>query len=286
LIDEYQDISMQRLKLIKKILERNPNSKLFCVGDDWQSIMGFSGSNLDFFVNFKNYFDNPAISKICTNYRSIKSIVDAGTELIRKNKSCQIQKPTLSNHQEIRPITVLRSPHKVEYEQNYYRQIAEDCLGRINGYLKRGYAPGEILILSRYMRTQVGGKTNFLPVPQAFIEKARKMGVKVAFDDADTSSRIRLLTVHKCKGLEAKVVFVLNVVKGTFGFPCEIEDLSILEPARLNYPKQSLKEEERRLFYVAMTRAKEDLYIYTWEPAKSEFIDEIKGHANEVRLSY
>jgi len=54
-VDEYQDISAQRLKLLKKILERNPNCKLFCVGDDWQSIMGFSGSNLNYFVNFKEY---------------------------------------------------------------------------------------------------------------------------------------------------------------------------------------------------------------------------------------
>jgi DNA helicase-4 len=60
LIDEYQDMSAQRLKLLKKLLERNPNCKLFCVGDDWQSIMGFSGSNLNFFVNFGNYFANPA----------------------------------------------------------------------------------------------------------------------------------------------------------------------------------------------------------------------------------
>jgi len=95
-----------------------------------------------------------------------------------------------------------------------------------------------------------------------------------------------LLTVHKAKGLEAKVVFILNVIKDTYGFPCEIEDSSILEPARENYPLQDQKEEERRLFYVAMTRAMEDLYIYTWEPAKSEFLEEIEEHTQEERLSY
>ena len=86
LIDEYQDISAQRYKLIKTLIDRNPNGKLFCVGDDWQSIMGFSGSNLDFFVNFAKYFENPAVTKISTNYRSVKTIVDAGAELIKKKR--------------------------------------------------------------------------------------------------------------------------------------------------------------------------------------------------------
>ncbi len=86
--------------------------------------------------------------------------------------------------------------------------------------------------------------------------------------------------------MEAKVVFLLNVVKDTYGFPCEIEDPSIYEPARENYPPQDQKEEERRLFYVAMTRAIEDLYIYTWEPAKSEFLEGIEEYTREDRLSY
>lgn len=63
LIDEYQDVSDQRYKLIKNLLEHNPKCKLFCVGDDWQSIMAFAGSNLDFFVNFQKYFENPAVDK-------------------------------------------------------------------------------------------------------------------------------------------------------------------------------------------------------------------------------
>ena len=63
LIDEYQDISTQRYNLIKVLMAKNEGCKLFCVGDDWQSIMGFSGSNLDFFVNFETYFDHPATDR-------------------------------------------------------------------------------------------------------------------------------------------------------------------------------------------------------------------------------
>lgn len=286
LVDEYQDISAQRYKLIKRLLERNPECKLFCVGDDWQSIMAFSGSNLDFFVNFEKYFENPAVTKISTNYRSVKSIVDTGAFLIKNNRSCQMQKPTLSKRKEMRPITVLTSPHRKRYQSNYYRDTSEDCLSRIAEYLHRGYAPSEILILSRYMRTKVARGYKFHSIIQAFLEKAKENGIGIACDNAEARNKIRLLTVHKSKGLEAKVVFILNVIKDIYGFPCEIEDQSIFEPARENYPPQDQKEEERRLFYVAMTRAMEDLYIYTWKPAKSEFLEEIGEHIEEVRLTY
>jgi DNA helicase-4 len=88
------------------------------------------------------------------------------------------------------------------------------------------------------------------------------------------------------QGLEAKVVFVLNVVKGAFGFPSEIEDPSILEVAREDNGVSDQKEEERRLFYVAITRAKEELYIYTRQQEKSEFLNELTGYTNEIRLNY
>jgi DNA helicase IV len=98
-----------------------------------------------------------------------------------------------------------------------------------------------------------------------------------AIDNAKHPNAIRLLTVHKCKGLEAKVVFVLDVVSREFGFPSEIEDSSILEVARGDNGIQD-SEEERRLFYVAITRAKEDLYIYTRLPEQSKFIGEISRY--------
>lgn len=285
LIDEYQDMSAQRLLLLKKLLQRNPGCKLFAVGDDWQSIMTFSGSNLDFFVNFSHYFEHPAISTICTNYRSIRTIVDAGAALIRNNGSRQIQKSAFSSHKETRLILILESLHGSDYQRYYYEQIVEDCLCRINGYLQMGYSPEDIIVLTRFMRTKIKGRIRFFQVVRTFAELAQKNGIKVAIDNVRMSGAVRLLTAHKCKGLEAKVVFVLDVVSGDFGFPSEIEDPSILAPARDDsFPNR--KEEERRLFYVAITRAKEDLYIYTREKARSEFLNEIKSHAQSIRLGY
>jgi len=166
LVDEYQDISAQRYKLIKNLLKHNPKCKLFCVGDDWQSIMGFAGSNLDFFVNFGKYFENPAIAKISTNYRSVGTIVDAGAVLIGNNCSCQIPKATVSNHARGNAIKVLRSPHRENYRTRYHEQVAEDCLSRVIKYIRKGYAPKDILVLSRFMRTHSHGAQRFQHTPR------------------------------------------------------------------------------------------------------------------------
>ena len=180
---------------------------------------------------------------------------------------------------------ILESLHGSDYQRHYYDQIVEDCLCRINGYLQMGYSPEDIIVLTRFMRTKIKGRIRFFQVVRTFAELAQKNGIKVAIDNARMSGAVRLLTAHKCKGLEAKVVFVLDVVSGDFGFPSEIEDPSILAPARDDsFPNR--KEEERRLFYVAITRAKEDLYIYTREKARSEFLNEIKSHAQSIRLGY
>jgi DNA helicase-4 len=285
LVDEYQDISLQRYKLLGKLLEHNPSCKLFCVGDDWQSIMGFAGSNLDFIVNFDKYFRSPAETKISTNYRSCGTIVDAGAKLVGNNHSCQRLKKTVSSRTRGNAIKVCRSPHKEKYRERYYLQITEDCLSRISSYLGKGYAPKDILVLCRFMHPYSHNGEEFHHIIKAFSQKAQEMQIRIAFD-AKSQTKVRLLTVHKSKGLEAKVVFILNVIKDLYGFPCEIEDSSLYAPAKENYPLQEHTEEERRLFYVAMTRAKDDLIIYTWEHAESQFLDEIRAYIEEERLNY
>jgi DNA helicase-4 len=136
------------------------------------------------------------------------------------------------------------------------------------------------------MRTKIHGRVKFFQIVRTFSDFSKDMGIKVAVDNAREWNAIKLLTVHKCKGLEAKVVFVLDVVKGEFGFPSEIEESSLLELAREDNGIQSQIEEERRLFYVAVTRAKEDLYIYTRMTNKSQFLYEIANCTQSVRLGY
>jgi len=279
LIDEYQDVTAQQVELIKTLLEHNPKCKLFCVGDDWQSIMGFAGSNVGLFVNFEKHFENPAKTEITTNYRSTRTIVDAGADLIKNNGSCQIQKATSSNWKSENKIKVFSLCHQKGFERQYYKQMAKHCVDRIAEYKQRNYAPKEILILSRYLRA-------FPRFAETLREVARENGINIAIDNPRAQGKVRFLTVHTSKGLEAKVVFILNVIKDTYGFPCEIEDPSIYAPSRKDYPPQSHAEEERRLFYVAMTRAKEDLVIYTWKRSKSKFLEEIKEQTVEELLPY
>lgn len=206
--------------------------------------------------------------------------------MIKNNGSHQIPKITKSNLNSEKPIQVWRSPHQENYRKHYFEDTSEDCLTRINEYIKNGTSPKDILVLTRFMRTRLHRGYKFHQAIKILQEKAEEMGVDLICDDARDQSRIRVLTVHKSKGLEAKVVFVLNVVKDTYGFPCEMDDSLIYAPAKENYPKQESTEEERRLFYVAMTRAKEDLIIYTWETSKSEFLHEIENYTQEKRLNY
>ncbi|MCZ7400109.1 MAG: UvrD-helicase domain-containing protein [Candidatus Methanoperedens sp.] len=265
LIDEYQDISPQRYRLINALMEKNRNCKLFCVGDDWQSIMGFTGSNLEFFVKFQDYFDHPARTDLSVNYRSIKSIVDAGAELIKYNDDGQLKKQTIANNNDEKKILVFSS--LIENKWNYYQQVACHCVNTVREYINKGYAPEDIRILYRIGNPYLENK---------IFEYAKFNNILIQKNSPNPRS-IKLMTVHKSKGLQAKVVFLLCVDKGLYGFPCEIEDPFIFEPAmykRLN----NKEEEERRLFYVAITRSKEDIIIYTQKDNESMFLKEIQKY--------
>jgi DNA helicase-4 len=248
-------------------MRKNDGCKLFCVGDDWQSIMGFSGSDLNFFVNFHEYFDHPARTDLSINYRSCKSIVDTGTEIIRHNKGSQIEKDAFAKNSAINPIKVYISNCNKRAVNMYYSQVASHCIHSMKHYLDEGYETKDILLLSRI------GKN---PKMQSkLMEFAKNLDVPISFDTSRNPNKIPFMTVHKSKGLQAKVVFLLDVVEGLYGFPCELENPDIFEPAVLSCKKDRY-EEERRLFYVAVTRAMDDLIIYTRKDSVSKFINEIE----------
>jgi DNA helicase-4 len=268
LIDEYQDISTQRYDLIKALMAKNEGCKLFCVGDDWQSIMGFSGSNLDLFVNFPVYFDHPARTDLTVNYRSCKSIVDLGASIIRRNGDAQIRKETIAHDPSERQIKVYSSTLDPRDYLEYYQQFMGHCVEMIERYLSQGYRPEDILILSRILKPKLI-KGNLLGYA-----KIRNVPIST---EVNNPNKIHLISIHKSKGLQARVVFIFDVVKGLYGLPCELENPDIYEPA-IKGPKRRREEEERRIFYVAATRAKEDLIMYTQKYAMSDFLGEIKEH--------
>jgi DNA helicase IV len=179
LIDEYQDVSAQRCELIRELMRKNEGCKLFCVGDDWQSIMGFTGSDLDFFVNFEEYFDHPARTDLSINYRSCKSIVDTGAEIIKHNRGSQAEKDTCAKNTDEKPIKVYISDYNQKASHMYYSQIGKHCVDSIKHYLDGGYQAKDILLLSRI------GKN---PMMQKWLmESAKNLDVPISFDGNQTA---------------------------------------------------------------------------------------------------
>lgn len=242
LVDEFQDVNSLQVKLLDLLL--TPDTKLFCVGDDWQSIYGFRGSEVDYIVNFEKHFDQPQVIKLDVNYRSTQTIVGASTEVIRKNKF-QIDKEIRAHKQTPSKIQIYRAKEMdrdgVDYMVEKIRQLQEE-----------GLKPEDILIL--YRRSKM-----YLPYREA---------LKIA------GVRVTAKTIHASKGLEAKVVFIIGLTDGSGGFPdIWLDDVVFRVVKDVKF--DMLMEEERRLFYVALTRAKDELYLITELGSESRFIDEI-----------
>lgn len=251
IIDEFQDTSFLRLKLIKSLLKRT-NANLFVVGDDYQSIYKFTGCDLSLFLNLKKEIPNLKLRKLTTTYRFSMEAAKISTKLIRKNKM-QCRKKVRSIKKYHNPITLC-----------FYKE-KENSLAKLLSYIyKKGIK--EILILSR-------NNNDIL----FYIDKNYKMENDKIFYLNYKDIDITYLTVHKAKGLEAECVIILNVIDDKLGFPNKILENKILS---LIHVGESF-EEERRLFYVAITRAKKETYIMTEVKRKSMFVKELEKESNK-----
>ena len=225
IIDEFQDISLERYNLIKLIKE-SCSSKIFAVGDDFQSIYRFSGSSVDMIINFKKYFGYTKVIKLTNTYRNSIELIKASTKFITKNPY-QIKKKINSSKSINRPIKIV-----------YYIKNMDIKLNKLLDMI-----PGEILILSRNNRD-------------------------ITFDD----DRISFKTVHKSKGLESNNVILINLNNSNYGFPNKIDN----KLQKKILPKSKyLYEEERRLFYVALTRTKNNIYLLVDKENPSIFVKEL-----------
>jgi ssDNA-binding Zn-finger/Zn-ribbon topoisomerase 1 len=264
LVDEFQDISYQRLELIKCFVNENSNTKLFCVGDDWQSIYQFTGSDVRFFVNFKDYFPNPEITYLNSNYRSSQTIVGMSNELIANNKK-QIMKETHSTHD------LGMQPFFIDFisEFNYnYNDQYENIYNLIQILLDDGVEPHEIMVLSRFNKYLKGLEIY--------------CGARGIPTEADHGG-VRFYSAHKSKGSESQHVILTDMTSGLYGFPCEIQDSSVMELAK-RFESDGFIDDERRLFYVALTRSKKFLYIYSLENNNSVFLSEVNPYLMRLRL--
>lgn len=255
IIDEYQDISVGRYKLIKEILNHS-NAKLMCVGDDWQSIYRFSGSDLDLFSQFEKYFGKTAILKIEKTYRNSQELLDIAMRFIQKNPE-QLHKNLVSDKRISQPIMVMAYVQNEKLAlQNAFTDI----------YLHFG-EEADILLLGRTnydINDYVDDHLRYYPATgNVFYSKYPKM-------------KIRFMTVHSAKGLEADNVIILNMKNSLLGFPNKISDDEVLSMVLQNKDTYDYAE-ERRLFYVAMTRTKNKTYLIAPDKNQSLFLTDLKG---------
>lgn len=268
LVDEFQDISKPRLNMIQALLNCNPNTKLLCVGDDWQSINGFAGSEVDYFINFKNQFKYCEEIPLKTNYRSSEMVVEMSNQLISKNKNRTEKEIVHFEKNSIGCKAQVYVLPESSIKDDRYR--IEKAIEIIRSLFERGVDAKDILVLSRFNKILRNLKMH-----------CHHSNPKIPIFDKDERTRgITCCTVHKSKGLEARYVIILDVISGTYGFPSEIKDSSVLEIAKNNKNRDPF-EEERRLFYVALTRSKEFIHIFTIKNNQSIFLKEISSFIEE-----
>lgn len=285
IIDEYQDISKARFQLIKSLLDQKPNTKLFCVGDDWQSIYRFAGSDIGLFTNFENHFKSSPLktynratqkSFIEYTYRFDNQLIELSSNFILKNPN-QISK-NLKSHSNSND-----SPYSIckysdpERRGNGLNSALKNVLSDI--YNKNRNVEVSILLLGRYdFERRNFLKGNFL------VENFNKKSNQFEYSCEEYPNlRLRFLTAHRSKGLQDDFVVITNCSSGTYGFPSEISDDPLLN-FLLSKADQFPNGEERRLFYVAMTRAKKHVYFLVNADHTSKFIDEIEANEKITAL--
>jgi len=260
LVDEFQDISQSRYRFLKALLRQN-NAKLFCVGDDWQSIYRFTGGDISIMVDFEKNFDFSETRLIQETHRFGDKLCDFSTRFILQNPF-QIKKRIVSKKKESKPaVTIIRDN-------------AENALKRIINEIKLASDRNQDIDCSR-KRLWVINRYKTIGKPENLKE--------LATDNPEIE--IRYSTAHNSKGLETDYVALVGLRNGVYGFPCQVEDDPLLNLV-LAKPEHVKNAEERRLFYVAMARAKEHVYLIVDKPySVSSFVTEIERGEYEVNAA-
>jgi len=255
IVDEYQDISKSRFNLLQSIVERT-GAKLFCVGDDWQSIYRFAGSDISLFTDFQKYFGYTEILKIEKTYRNSQQLIDEASRFILQNPQ-QLKKD-------------LRSDKSLNYPLVFWGYVNDpgQALSKaIKKIVSEFGTQASILLLGRtnYDRDMLEESGLFRITHQNKQEKLKYLPIP--------ELNIDFLSVHKSKGLEADNVILLNFKNDKLGFPNQIQDDKVLNLV-LTDPENFRFAEERRLFYVAITRTKNRTFILTDNNRPSLFFKE------------
>ena len=267
IVDEYQDLSALRQEFLRLLLESS-QANLFAVGDDWQAIYGFSGSRVDFTLNFRRFWGDFSLHRISKTYRFGPTLARLSSSFIMQDHT-QIQKQIQSQKEDaLEPVVEICGESErldLEVLTHYFESLPKN---------------NSILLLGRFQidRLRLLHCTQF----------------KLTSDSIEFQTRpdlkIRFLTVHQSKGLEADYVIILNNRDAKLGFPAHVKDpplkaelVRIVDELKLD---QASVNEERRLFYVALTRAKQQVILLTVDGKESSFIMELRRKFRQDFTTY
>lgn len=248
LVDEFQDASRGRARLVRALVSK-PNRYLLAVGDDWQSINRFAGADLSVMTEFDDWFGGGPQLALTTTFRCTQAICDASRTFVTKN-SAQFPKAMRSARGDRgRSVEVVRSDDVPTALSAY----AEELSAAIGDGRLPSENPGRasVYVLGRY---------NF---ERRDLPRRWPANLDVQFQ-----------TIHRSKGLEADYVVVPGMKTGRYGFPSNIADDPVLALA-MPVPEPFRHAEERRLFYVALTRARYHVTLITPRATVSPFALEL-----------
>lgn len=251
MVDEFQDASQARARLVRGLVKAKPGRFLLAVGDDWQSINRFAGADLSVMTDFESWFGRGPRLALTTTFRCPQTVCDVASSFVSKNPD-QFNKPMRSAHDDPGPpVTVI---------------IADDAARALASYLDElssALADGRIQPCS-------GGKVSVDVLGRYGFER------NVLPRRSPSNLLVTFRTVHGSKGLEADYIVVPGMTAGTYGFPSTIADDPVLDLA-MPSPESYAHAEERRLFYVALTRARRHVTLITPQQRMSPFVVELLG---------
>ena len=284
IVDEYQDTSFTRYNFLRNICD-SIGAKIMVVGDDWQSIYSFSGCDVNIFTKFDNFFDVCETRYIEKTYRNSQQLIDASSNFVMKNPD--------QTRKELKSSKSLKYPIKLVNFDNDFDEILKFELIIKNIINQSTFKNKKILILGRNNKDIFNLLKNFNVENEYGKRKFEILGdedklrrnkfVKIVYRESPDVN-IEYRTVHQSKGLECDNVILINLKNWRAGFPNKMVDDPVLNFVKRNGDSFSYAE-ERRLFYVALTRTKNNVYLLAPYFKSSVFIQELENDVNVELLN-
>jgi len=264
LVDEFQDISQSRSRFLKALLEQCRDCVLFCVGDDWQSIYRFTGSDLTLMTEFEKYFTPCEVMQLTHTFRFNDKIRDVSSSFIMKNSN-QIEKQLTAKEVEHNGVSVV-----------WYTDLGKAINETLHYIDSIESEKVSVQIIGRYNQRFYNELTNLQFTSSEGSYQSRLFEKPLELD-------IEPITAHKAKGSQADYSIIIGLRSGRYGFPSEFDDDPIVQLVLAGNDKFP-NAEERRVFYVALTRARKQLFVLADAERISVFVGDLVNDNPSIHM--